>query len=75
MGNFAWILQTAEPDSEVIGVFASREALLYEYPTAEQTSDRESFTIRGNGYVEPMFAARYPLHEYVPAAEETKPHA
>lgn len=56
-----WIVSTAEPDHEVVGVFATRAALDYEYPSAR--ADGRDLVIELVG-AEPFYAREYPLQEH-----------
>ncbi len=61
MSAFVWIASTAEPDAEIFGVFASREALEYEYPGWQENHDD---LILERAWHDTLYASRYPLHHY-----------
>lgn len=68
--HFVWIVKTAEPDAEVVGVFASREALDYEYPgmtCPHLDASRLMLARRGH---ETLYAERLPLHAYSPVVSD-----
>lgn len=68
--SFVWIVQTAEPDAEIVGVFATREALDYEYPGMTCPHlDPRSLMLSRRGH-EDLYATRLPLHAYYPERDE-----